>query len=170
MPGIITSNPVKLNRSATVFLKIAQGWSGCSAAGTSRRLVPIKGVLGSYMEPGLWAILIKFHLLKPLPDGGFACLGRFKDAHYPLRMNTVERRQAKFSIPSIIAIVAAVLSFATGAFLGFVLAMVAIVFGVLGVLLSLSPNIRGGMVSTLSLAAGALGLIAAMIKAVLWLV
>ena len=84
-------------------------------------------------------------------------------------MNTVETRAAKFSIPSIIAIVAAVLSFMTGAFLGFILAVVAIVFGLIGVMMSLSPSVRGGMTSTLSLMAGAIGLIAAVIKAFMWL-
>jgi hypothetical protein len=86
-----------------------------------------------------------------------------------LLMNTVERRQARFSIPSIIAIVAALLSFVTGAFLGFILAIVALVFGGIGVIASLSPNIRGGVISTLSLVAGSLALIAALVKAVFWL-
>ncbi|MBA4148503.1 MAG: hypothetical protein H0X66_10355 [Verrucomicrobia bacterium] len=84
-------------------------------------------------------------------------------------MNTVETRQAKFSIPSIIAIVAAVLSFTTGAFFGFVLAVIAIIFGLIGVALSLSPSVRGGVMSTLSLFAGAIALIAAVIKAFMWL-
>ena len=84
-------------------------------------------------------------------------------------MNTIETRQAKFSVPSIIAIVAAVLSFATGAFWGFVLAVVAIICGLIGVALSLSPSVRGGFMSTLSMIAGGIGLIAAVIKAVMWL-
>ena len=84
-------------------------------------------------------------------------------------MNTVETRPAKFSIPSIIAIVAAVLSFTTGAFWGFVLAMIAIVCGLIGVVFSLSPNVRGGFMSTLSLMAGGIGLVAAIIKAFMWL-
>jgi len=84
-------------------------------------------------------------------------------------MNTVETRQARFSIPSMIAIVAAILSFTTGAFWGFVLAMIAIVFGLIGVAFSLSPNVRGGFMSTLSLLAGGIGLIAAVIKALMWL-
>jgi hypothetical protein len=77
--------------------------------------------------------------------------------------------KAKFSIPSIIALVAAVLSFTTGAIAGLVLAVIAIFFGLLGVMLSFSSRKRGGIVSTLSLLAGFLGIIAAVIKAVMWL-
>lgn len=78
--------------------------------------------------------------------------------------------RAKFSIPSIIAIIAALLSFTTGAFWGFVLAGVAIVFGLLGIMLSFSSRTRGGMVSVLSLVAGFIGLAAAVVKAIMWLV
>ena len=77
--------------------------------------------------------------------------------------------KATFSIPSIIALVAAVLSFMTGAVAGLVLAVIAIFFGLLGVMLSFSSRKRGGIVSTLSLLAGFLGIIAAVIKAVMWL-
>jgi hypothetical protein len=84
-------------------------------------------------------------------------------------MEKDDARKAKFSIPSIIAIVAALLSFTTGAFWGFVLAGIAIVFGLIGVALSLSPTVRGGVVSAFSLIAGSIGLIAALIKALRWL-
>lgn len=83
-------------------------------------------------------------------------------------MATLERK-AGFSIPSIIAIIAALISFGTGAFWGFVLAMIAIVFGVIGILLSLSPNVRGGFVSVLSLVAGAIGILVAVLKALAWI-
>lgn len=76
---------------------------------------------------------------------------------------------AHFSIPSLIAIGAALASIVTGAFWGFVLAMVAIVFGVLGVILSLSPRVRGGVVSMFSLFAGLVGIGLAVFKAVAWL-
>ena len=79
-----------------------------------------------------------------------------------------ERKAARFSIPSIIALVAAVLSFMTGAVAGLVLALIAIFFGLLGVMLSFSSRTRGGIVSTLSLLAGFLGIIAAVIKAIMW--
>lgn len=77
-------------------------------------------------------------------------------------------KTAKFTIPSIIALVAAVLSFMTGAIGGLILALVAIVFGLIGVLLSFSSKRRGGIVSTLSLLAGFVGIIAAVIKAIGW--
>ena len=44
---------------------------------------------------------------------------------------------AHFSLPSLIAIAAAIGSFAAGAFWGFVLAMIAIFFGILGVVISI---------------------------------
>ena len=85
-------------------------------------------------------------------------------------MDAQETRAAKFSIPSIIALVAAVLSFATGAILGLILALVAIFFGLIGVAMSFSSRRRGGVVSTFSLLAGFVGIVAAVIKAVGWLV
>jgi hypothetical protein len=72
--------------------------------------------------------------------------------------------QPKFSIPSIIAIVAAIASFATGALIGFILAMIAVFFGVIGFLISLSPRHRGGLVSVLGVTGGILGVIAAVFK------
>ena len=76
---------------------------------------------------------------------------------------------ASFSIPSIIALLAAIGSFMNGAILGMVLAVVAIVFGILGVVLSLAPAKRGGVISTLGIGAGVIGIIAAVIKAVIWI-
>jgi hypothetical protein len=84
-------------------------------------------------------------------------------------MERGEARKAKFSVPSIIAIVSALLSFTTGAFWGFLLAVVAIVSGLIGVALSLSPTVRGGLISGFSLVAGLIGLMAALIKALGWL-
>ena len=83
-------------------------------------------------------------------------------------MNAEEAQKAKFSIPSIIAIVAAIGSFMTGALLGFILAMVAVVFGIIGVLLSFSSRTRGGFVSTLAVLAGFLGFLAAIVKTIAW--
>jgi hypothetical protein len=74
----------------------------------------------------------------------------------------------KFTIPAIIAIICAVASFATGAFWGFILAMIAVAFGALGFLLSLSATRRGGMVSMLAILGGVLGVIAAIVKAIAW--
>ncbi len=77
--------------------------------------------------------------------------------------------KAHFSIPSIIALIAAACSFAAGAFWGFILALIAIAFGIIGVLLSFSPSIRGGLVSILSLIAGLVGIAVAVVKAIAWL-
>jgi hypothetical protein len=77
--------------------------------------------------------------------------------------------RASFSIPSIIALLAAIGSFMNGAILGMILAVIAIVFGILGVVLSLAPAKRGGVISTFGIGAGAIGIIAAVIKAVMWI-
>ena len=78
-------------------------------------------------------------------------------------------QKATFSIPSIIAVIAAILSFKVGAFFGFVLAGVAILAGLIGILLSLSSAKRGGIVSILGVLGGVIGVIAAIIKAVMWI-
>ena len=84
-------------------------------------------------------------------------------------MEVQTREAAKFSIPSIIAIVAAIASFPVGALMGFLLAVVAVIFGAIGMILSLSPRVRGGVVSTLAIFAGMLGVLAALVKGVTWL-
>ncbi len=78
-----------------------------------------------------------------------------------------ENSRASFSIPSLIAIVAAVASFFQGATFGLLLALAAIVFGAIGVLLSFSARKRGGIVSLTSVVFGIVGIIAAIIKAML---
>lgn len=84
-------------------------------------------------------------------------------------MNTTFGEKATFSIPSIIAIVAAFLSFYAGAILGLVLALIAIVFGMIGVTVALSPTKRGGVASTFAVLAGMVGIIVAVIKALTWI-
>jgi hypothetical protein len=74
-----------------------------------------------------------------------------------------------FSVPSLIAVAAAIGSFMTGATLGLILAVVAIVFGILGVVISLSPVKRGGVASTFGILAGGVGIIAAIVKAIMWM-
>lgn len=75
-----------------------------------------------------------------------------------------------FSIASVLSVVCAVGSFLSGAILGLVLAVLAILFGSFGTLLSLSPHRRGGVMSTFAMVAGVIGIVAALIKALLWLV
>ena len=83
--------------------------------------------------------------------------------------NITPATQNSFSIPSIIAVVAAIGSFMVGATWGLILALVAIAFGILGVVLSLSPVKRGGIASTVGIFAGAIGIIAALIKGIMWI-
>ena len=84
-------------------------------------------------------------------------------------MEPQTKQAAKFSIPSIIAIVAAIASFPAKALFGFILALVAVLFGAIGLFLSLAPSIRGGLVSILAVLAGMLGLLAAVVKGLAWL-
>lgn len=78
--------------------------------------------------------------------------------------------QAKphFSIPALIAMGAAIASFFVGAGGGFLLAIIAIVFGVIGVAMSFSPSVRGGFVSIFSIIVAAIAIIVAIAKAVAW--
>ena len=71
---------------------------------------------------------------------------------------------AAFSIPSLLAVAAALGSFMTGAFLGTLLAIAAIILGLLGALLAMSPRVRGGMMSLLAIGAGLIGIVAAVFK------
>lgn len=80
----------------------------------------------------------------------------------------VTKKPAVFSIASILSIVAAIGSFMTGAIFGLILAIVAIFFGFFGVLMSLAPSRRGGIVSVLALIGGVIGIVAAVFKAILW--
>jgi hypothetical protein len=74
--------------------------------------------------------------------------------------------QARFSIPSIIAIAAAVGSLFTGAFAGTILALIAIAFGIIGALLAMSPRIRGGFISIFSLVIAGVGIILAIVRVI----
>lgn len=72
--------------------------------------------------------------------------------------------EAAFSIPSVLAFIAAIASFAVSPGFQLILSIVAAVLGVVGVLLSLMPGVRGGIISILSLLAGGLGFIIAIIR------
>lgn len=82
--------------------------------------------------------------------------------------NSVSTQHVSFSLASIIAVVAAIWSFYAGAFFGLVLAGLAILFGLVGLALAFAPGVRGGIVSTLAILAGGVGVIAAIIKAVMY--
>ena len=77
------------------------------------------------------------------------------------------RARPAFSIPSILAAICAAASFGVGPGLGFVLAILAIILGGFGVMLALAPQTRGGIVSVISILAGAIGIVAAVIRLVL---
>ena len=66
---------------------------------------------------------------------------------------TSTREKPAFSVPSIVALVATALIFVTNGF-DFLLAIVGVVAGLIGGLLALSPNVRGGIVSILSIVIG----------------
>ena len=71
---------------------------------------------------------------------------------------------ASFSIPSILAIVCAIVSFPMGAGLGVVLAVAAIILGAIGAGLAMKSDVRGGVISLLAIFAGFAGIVAAAIK------
>jgi hypothetical protein len=76
--------------------------------------------------------------------------------------------KASFSVASILAIILAILSFNVGAILGLLLAAGAFLCGVVGLLLALSPDTRGGMLSMLAVMMSLIGVIAAIVKAIMW--
>jgi hypothetical protein len=71
-----------------------------------------------------------------------------------------------FSAPAIVAVICAVASFFFGAGLGLLLAIVAIVAGAIGVIMALSPRVRGGFASIIAIVAGLVGILAAIVKIV----
>ncbi len=81
----------------------------------------------------------------------------------------MDNKQASFSFASIVAIVAAILSFKVGVFLGLILAAVAFIFGLLGILFAVRSNVRGGALSIIAIILSFVGVIAAVIKAIMWL-
>ncbi|MEP2777440.1 MAG: hypothetical protein ABJQ29_02525 [Luteolibacter sp.] len=81
----------------------------------------------------------------------------------------MSENKASFSIPSLLAIIAAIISFKVGAFFGLLMAAVAFIFGVLGIVLALAPRTRGGGLSIIAVVLSFIGVIAAIIKAIMWL-
>lgn len=75
-----------------------------------------------------------------------------------------QHQKPSFTIPSILAVVAAFLSFKAGFLFGVILAVLAIVLGLIGGAIALLPGKRGGMVSVVSIGAGLIGIIAAIFK------
>lgn len=76
----------------------------------------------------------------------------------------VVQKKPHFSIPSIIAIAAAIATFFVRPLAGIALASVAIFFGVIGFLVALAPSIRGGLISFFSIILASIGIIIGIIK------
>ena len=76
----------------------------------------------------------------------------------------IPQKKPHFSIPSIIALGAAIASFFVRPGLGVTLAVIAMVFGVIGFFLSLAPSIRGGVTSVLSMLIAVCGIVVAIIR------
>ena len=82
---------------------------------------------------------------------------------------TPPQGQQARSIPSIIAIIAAVVSFFVSAGLGLALAILAVICGIIGVIMSMSPKIGGGIASTFGVIIGGAGVVTAIVKGVMHL-
>ena len=53
---------------------------------------------------------------------------------------------------------------------GFILALIAIAFGIIGLFVAMSPSVRGGLISILALIVAAIAIVVAVIKAIVWAV
>ncbi len=80
------------------------------------------------------------------------------------------RQNASFSLPSLLAIASAIGSFFVGPFMQIVLAVAAIILGLLGVMISISPAKRGGVMSVISVVVGVLAIVIAIVRAVFGIV
>ncbi len=82
-------------------------------------------------------------------------------------METGDAR-AYSSLASLLSVGLAVGSFYTGPAAGFMLALVAIAFGIVGMVLSQSPQERRTIVGMFALGLGILGILIALTRAVAW--
>jgi hypothetical protein len=80
---------------------------------------------------------------------------------------TIAQTKPHFSIPSIVAIGAAIASLFVRPGTGIILAIIAIIFGVIGFLFSLAPSIRGGLISIFSFFLASIGIVIAIVRVVL---
>ncbi len=85
------------------------------------------------------------------------------------RLTRHEPLEPSFSVPSLLAVVCAVASFAAGPGFGLFLALAAIVLGFVGAGLALRRRVRGGVISVISIVAGVIGIVAAAFKLLLLL-
>ena len=81
------------------------------------------------------------------------------------------KSSSAFSIASVLSLICAIGSLFVGTFPAILLAVLAILLGSFGAMLSLSPHRRGGIVSAFAMIIGVIGIVLALVKAVfLWLV
>jgi hypothetical protein len=69
-----------------------------------------------------------------------------------------------FSLPSLVAIVAGIVSLFVHGGAALALAIVALIAGIIGVLISLSPTVRGGIISVLAIILGVIGFLIGLIR------
>ena len=82
---------------------------------------------------------------------------------------TPKKSGQTYSIASIISIVAAISTFFVGAGAQFLLAIVAIIFGAIGMILALSPKKRGGLASTMAVVIALIAVVVAVLRGILHL-
>ncbi len=80
----------------------------------------------------------------------------------PRPAGTVEK--PSFSIPAIIAGLCVLATLFTGEFLDLILSIAAIGFGVIGAIMALSPSVRGGIVSIVSIVIGVISIIISILQ------
>ncbi len=85
-------------------------------------------------------------------------------------MTPFTRQEASYSLPSILALVAAIGSFFGGALWQFVLAVGAVGLGMIGVIASISPAKRGGVISLISIVIGLIAVVVALIRGIWWII
>ena len=73
-------------------------------------------------------------------------------------------REASFSIPSILAAIAAVATFFVSSGTALLLSIVAIVLGLIGAVVAISPAKRGGIISIISILFGAVAVIVSIFR------
>ncbi len=86
------------------------------------------------------------------------------------RLGTGPTVSPAMSGAAIVALVCALGSFFVGAGWGLLLAVIAIVAGLLGMVLSLSPRVRGGVTSFFAIIAGLIGILTAIVKIIVGVV
>ena len=80
-----------------------------------------------------------------------------------------EKAGQTYSIASIIAIVGAIATFFVGAGAQFLIAIIAIIFGAIGMILALSPKKRGGIASTIAVIIALIAIVVAVLRGIIHL-